>query len=279
MLNLGILQTDRILVFGGPYGNLEATQELFNIADKEGIAADYIFCTGDIVAYCADPQQCTEIIKNKNIYTIQGNCENSLANDKEDCGCGFEEDSACDLLFKKWFSYCQKNLNKQNLNWFSTIPKHIKFKFGGKSFSILHGSATNISEFIFKSYNDKKFTPHFNIMKTDCIISGHCGLPFTKKIGDYHWHNAGVIGMPANDGTSRAWYSIISIINDKICFNHKAYDYDVQKSYNKMKQADMPVVYADALITGIWPSTDILPQKEKDKTGVAIKEHQVIWKK
>ena len=37
----------------------------------------------------------------------------------------------------------------------------------------------------------------------DGVIGGHCGLPFTKVVGDRLWHNPGAIGMPANDGTPR----------------------------------------------------------------------------
>ena len=35
----------------------------------------------------------------------------------------------------------------------------------------------------------------------DGLVAGHCGLPFTQTIDGRLWHNPGVIGMPANDGT------------------------------------------------------------------------------
>ena len=39
------------LVFGGPYGNLEATQALLDEAARLGVPPRRIVCTGDVVAY------------------------------------------------------------------------------------------------------------------------------------------------------------------------------------------------------------------------------------
>ena len=46
----------------------------------------------------------------------------------------------------------------------------------------------------------------------DGVVCGHSGIPFCRLLeGDKRgrgarlWLNAGVIGMPANDGTARSW--------------------------------------------------------------------------
>ena len=40
-----------ILVFGGPYSNLEATEALMAAPECRNIPADHMLCTGDVVAY------------------------------------------------------------------------------------------------------------------------------------------------------------------------------------------------------------------------------------
>jgi len=50
---LGDLDTP-VLLFGGPYSNLQATRALRAEATRLGIAPDHVICTGDVVAYCAD---------------------------------------------------------------------------------------------------------------------------------------------------------------------------------------------------------------------------------
>lgn len=43
------------LLFGGPCSNLQATRALLVVAPKAGIPAGRMICTGDTVAYGADP--------------------------------------------------------------------------------------------------------------------------------------------------------------------------------------------------------------------------------
>jgi len=47
--------TGPLLVFGGPYSNLEATKAMLAEARRRAIAPGNIVCTGDLVAYCARP--------------------------------------------------------------------------------------------------------------------------------------------------------------------------------------------------------------------------------
>ena len=40
-----------LLVFGGPYSNLQATRAVLDEAARRGIPAERVICTGDVVAY------------------------------------------------------------------------------------------------------------------------------------------------------------------------------------------------------------------------------------
>lgn len=279
IVELGDISAERLLVFGGPYGNLEATKALFQEAEKLNIPAQHIFCTGDIVAYCADPLETSYFLRDRHINIIQGNCEQSLADAVDDCGCGFVEGTACELLSKSWFSYCRDHINEDIRTWFASLPRHIRFSFGGQSFLVVHGGVKDINTFVFPSHPQETFLALLQSAHADVVIAGHCGLPFTKTIDAFCWHNAGVIGMPANDGTRRAWYSLISQTNGDIVFEHKSFVYDTDLAQQKMIPADLPQGYAKALITGRWPSLDILPEHERTQTGKSLEEKTIVWKK
>ena len=109
--NLGILK-GKILVFGGVYSNFQALEELKSIADSMNILPQNIICTGDIVGYCASPNQCLDLIENWGIHSIQGNVEQNLLNGTDDCGCNFEEGSRCDIFSKMWFPYAISKMKK-----------------------------------------------------------------------------------------------------------------------------------------------------------------------
>ena len=73
--------TKPVLVFGGPYGNFQATVALLAQAAALNIDPENIICTGDVVAYCGEPAATVEAIRAAGIHVVMGNCEESLGND------------------------------------------------------------------------------------------------------------------------------------------------------------------------------------------------------
>ena len=57
-----------VLVFGGPYRNLGATQALLDRAVALDIPPERMICTGDTVAYCAEPEATTDVIRNSGMH-------------------------------------------------------------------------------------------------------------------------------------------------------------------------------------------------------------------
>ncbi len=97
----------RLLLFGGVYGNLQALESLKVWADDNDFHPDNIFCTGDILGYCAQPVECIELMKKWKIHSIAGNVELQIRNDEDNCGCDFASNGRCDLFSKNWYSYIQ----------------------------------------------------------------------------------------------------------------------------------------------------------------------------
>lgn len=69
--------------------------------------------------------------------------------------------------------------------------------------SLLRSFMAVITHFVFASTPDAVKSADLESSGADGIVAGHCGLPFTQVIGGRLWHNAGAVGMPVNDGTSR----------------------------------------------------------------------------
>ena len=149
----------------------------------------------------------------------------------------------------------------------------VKFKFSRKKFAVIHGGVEKINQFMFCSTSTEAKWRQITAAGVDGIIGGHCGLPFTQQIRGRVWHNPGVIGMPANDGTSRVWYSLWSEVQGKIKIEHRSMNYDAGITRTKMLSAGLDEGYAETLFTGLWPSVDVLPQVEKTRQARALSEY------
>ncbi len=260
-----------IMICGGVFGNLEAFQAFFQVADRLSIKPENIIHTGDVFAYCGDPVANIELIAGSNINAIQGNVENSLLKHANDFDCRFAVNRKYTKSSKECFDFIDNKVSFQYRRYLSKLPHHITFQLYNKTIHVVHGSVDSINKRVYASYCDDFFSSQFNSCGADIIISGRGGIPFTRKVGNNIWHNPGNLGMPANDGTSRVWYSIAyPDERNGLRFEHHSLDYNFEKTINKMALHNLPIDYFTSLRTGLWPSLDVLPSLEREQTGVAL---------
>ena len=266
--NIGTL-TGKTLVFGGVYSNLQALEEIKNLAFADGIAPENIICTGDIVAYCAQPKECIRLIRDWGIHCIAGNVELNLVNDLNDCGCNFTEGGRCDTFSKQWYPYLKSQMSAIDIHWMSKLPEFLSFTYADKTVAVVHGSFFDTSEFIFKSTLWEIKKHNFDALDVDMILAGHCGIPFSDNNHNKLWLNAGVIGMPANDGSPKVWYAILDD-SDNFHFEICDLDYDFKTAAKLMENKSLPQTYKETLKTGIWDNCEILPKYEASLQGKKI---------
>lgn len=235
------------------------------MADKRGISPSNIICTGDVVGYCAQPNECLSLIKKWGIHLIAGNVELQLANDEDACGCDFNAGSTCDTLSKNWYDYAKSSVKPVHLPFLKNLPEFITFTHNKTKYGVVHGSTTKTAEFIFKSSPWQVKQMSFDALSCRRILAGHCGLPFVDENEGLVWLNPGVIGMPANNGSTKVWYATIDA---NVHFHELTYDY--KKAAHLMQSAALPVQYATTLKTGLWDNCDILPPEEANQQGLVL---------
>jgi predicted phosphodiesterase len=281
ILDLGAIE-EPLLLFGGPYGNREATEALLAEAARRGIPPARIICTGDVAAYCAEPDACVELLAGRGIPTVMGNCEEQLAADAEDCGCGFAADSACAALSNDWYAYCRGVLDRAAKAWMGSLPRRIRFRMGGRELAVVHGAVSAINRFVFPSTPGEELVAEIAAAGADGIVGGHSGIPFVRSVqgmrgADRFWLNAGAVGMPANDGTPRVWFATLAPREAGLRAELHALDYDHAGAARKMRQRGLPEGYAAALLTGLWPSCDVLPPQERAERGRPLPPRGMLW--
>lgn len=262
--------TKPLLVFGGPYSNLEATQAFRARAEVLAIPAGNVICTGDVVAYCAAPEETARLIAEWGCHVIQGNCEQQLAVAAEDCACNFEDGTECAALAKGWYPYANARMSDDMRTWMSGLPETLCFNYAGRTFRVVHGGTAVVNRWVFQSER-AVLAEEVALSGADITIAGHSGIPYIARVGGRVWCNPGVIGMPANDGTADVWYGLIHEIGGELILSTHRLAYDHHSAAAAMRRSGHANGYARTLITGLWPSLDILPAAEREATGKRIR--------
>lgn len=261
-----------MLIFGGAYSNFQALERMKEIAIEKGIPATHIICTGDVVGYCAQPEETVQAVIDWGIHSIAGNVEIQLREGEMDCGCDFRSGSRCDTFSRQWYPFAKDRLSTKSIDWMEALPDFIQFDYAGKQATVVHGSWFNTSAYVFGSTDWKDKAANFEASASDFILAGHCGLPFASEQAGKLWLNPGVIGMPANDGTTRVWYAILDAIDGELTYVHHSFEYDKQQAATLMREKYLPEEYAKTLETGLWDNCEILPDTE-----TALQGHQIVF--
>ncbi|MBU2020498.1 MAG: metallophosphatase family protein [Bacteroidetes bacterium] len=264
------INSSKLLIFGGVYSNLQALEAVQEFARTNHFSKEEIICTGDIVAYCAQPEECVKSIVDWGIHSISGNVEIQLCTGSDDCGCNFNDGSRCDLFSRQWFPFAKENLSEQSIQWMSQLPEFLSFDFSGKRFAVIHGTVNETAGYIFESTPWKEKQAILDQLNAEVVLAGHCGLPFVSQNEGLAWLNAGVIGMPANDGTDRVWCMTLEESLESIKVQFHTLEYDTHEASARMRENKLPAEYAKTLLTGTWDSNEILPKQEAEAQGKRI---------
>lgn len=268
--------TGPVLVFGGVYSNLHALEAMYGVAQQLNISATNVICTGDIAGYCAFPDECFHFLEDWGIHAILGNVEENIRDGLDDCGCGFGEDSRCDLFARMWFPYAQQNTGDRAKAYLSTLPAKLRFSYAGQQAMVLHGSYEHTAEFIWHSTDWATKERIFEAAAADLILGGHCGLPFVDAQNGKTWLNAGVIGMPANDATTNVWYALLNDTDGKLSYSFHPLAYDHVAARTAMLDQPLPKSYALTLKNGLWDNTEIMPPAEAAREGIPISPAAIL---
>lgn len=239
---------------------MQATQALIAETRAREIAAKNCICTGDVVAYCADAAATVATIRKFGCPVVAGNCEAQPAAGAMDCGCGFDQGSACDNLSAGWYDQADSRIGSQDRAWMRDLPETLTLSHQRQRFAVIYGGATDIVRFIWPVSNAALFAEEIaaieaQVGRVDCVLAGHSGIAFAREIGGKRWINAGVIGRPPHEGRAKTRFAVLA--GDGVVFHRLAYNHGAARA--AIIHAGMTQGYHDSLQSGVWPNEEVLP--------------------
>lgn len=236
------------------HSNLEAFETVLERIDSLGIKD--IICLGDIVGYNANPNECIEIIKARNIISVVGNHDLRAA--------GLEEPFNFNSLAREAICWTKNQLANENLLFLKNLPKKISFD-NGRSIAV-HGSINNTDKYILSLADAYE---NFGLMhdepnKPKICFFGHTHIPNIYKYADYracaidvkdieleqnslYLVNPGGVGQP-RDGNPMAAFLVYDAEKGRIKFFRV--EYDIAKCCGKVINAGLPRQLAQRLMIG-----------------------------
>ena len=198
----------RIAVFGGVYSNHYALAAVLEEAARRG--AEAVYCLGDLGAFGPHPEKVRPLLAQGNVLAIQGNYEESLASGREDCNCGYT-DPRDNHFAEISYRYTERNSSPDFKVWMGTLPRRRRVRVGNRELLLVHGSPRRVNEFLFQSTSPAPFLEVLlDQNRCDGILCTHTGLQWHRRLASGRdVVNAGVIGRPANDGSTHVWFAML----------------------------------------------------------------------
>jgi putative phosphoesterase len=239
----------RIAILSDIHSNLHALEAV--LADVARLKPDQILCLGDLVDYGAYPNEVIELIRERNIPTVMGNCDEGVGFDLNERSLAHRtaEDARVSRASLRWTRERTTPAHKEFLRG---LPLQLRQNLAGVHVMSVHGSPRKIDEYVYQNRPAATFEQLAKLAGCDVLLFGHTHLPYRRRVGRTLFVNAGSVGRP-KDGDPRAGYAVLQLERHrKVEFRRVAYD--VHAAARAVREAGLPPRLADLLETGGAPA-------------------------
>lgn len=255
-----------IAVISDIHGNLEALRSVLRRVED----ADAVYCAGDVVGYGPSPNECCELVRERDVQCVMGNhdfvCANLHLLDSESEELSDEDRALLRRMYEGKNTAAQASsvwtneaLTEENREWLRNLP----VRLSRDGMTLLHGRPGSKSDML----NEYVLPGHgtADIGETAdgrLLVLGHSHLPMrTERIV-----NPGSVGQPRDRNWKASyavfrdvWWRFTYIREDDMSFRiisqsvdiHRT-PYDIDETMRKIKAAaELPDSLAERLPVGL----------------------------
>jgi predicted phosphodiesterase len=268
----------KLALFGGLYSNYLALEAAIGDAAARGV--DAMYCLGDLGAFGPHPDRVFPLLHDNDIACVQGNYDDSIGNELDDCQCGYT-DPRDNYFAQLSYDYTLNNTSGANKAWLRNLPKEIRLNIDGLRVLLCHGSPRKTNEFLWESTTSTAFLNRLSVdHNADVVVGTHSGIHWQRELAwGRRYVNVGVLGRPENDGKTCVWSTILKTgadanANAAVCRGTTAtvpisvdfvsIDYNHLRLATEMRQESLPDEFVDTVLNGWWTTClEILPSRER----------------
>jgi putative phosphoesterase len=236
----------KFAVFGDIHGNIEALKAAYEAARAAG--AEKIYHLGDLGGYSPFVNEVVDFVAVHVIEGVQGNYDETVANNAEHCGCK-AEDPVLEEMANRSFAWTKEHASQQTKDYLGKLPVEITFTVHNRKIALFHATPRKNNLYWFEDRPEKFFREMAEKIDADVLIYGHTHKPYWKDFGNKIFINAGSVGKP-KDGDPRACVALIEITADRVNVEFLRVPYYVEMAAQAIVSSGLPEYFAERLKVG-----------------------------
>ncbi len=236
----------KIAILGDIHGNIEALKAAYDAAVSNNV--EKIYHLGDLGGYAPFVNEVVDFLIEHEIEGVQGNYDDAVANDKEHCGCKYEDMIQSEMATLS-FEWTKRHATEKSKNYMKSLPFEIVFAVYGKKVKIFHATPMKNNLYWHNDRDEDFFLHMARKAEADIMIYGHTHIPYRKNINNKVFINAGSVGKP-KDGDARTCVCIADITPDNVKTEFLRIPYDIEKVASAIIESGLPPYFAEKLRAG-----------------------------
>ena len=249
---------DKIAIISDVHGNLTALNAVLKDIDSRGISK--IYCLGDSVIKCANPDKVVDILRDRCEIILKGNCDEAVCKPNVEYGRFWSRDIIGD----------------ERADFLYNCPVSTEFYMSGHLIRLFHASPFGLDDMFNPMYDNADSSYYSQVIRNpndmfkntefigktekdpvpDVVGYGHIHTPNVFRFGNKTIFNTGSVGIPVeminedeNDETNKfSTMASYTILEGK--FNSKKLDtlsitqvrvpYDIEAEVKSLEASNMP---------------------------------------
>jgi putative phosphoesterase len=236
----------KIAILSDIHGNIEALKAAHAGAVSKG--TDKIYHLGDLGGYAPFVNEVVDFLIEHGIEGVQGNYDETVANDREHCGCKYEDPLQAEMA-AFGFEWTKTDASQKSKYYMSNLPFEIPLTVDGKKVIIFHASPKRNNLYWYEDRPEKFFREMAEKVNADVLIYGHTHKPYRKDLDGKTFINAGSVGKP-KDGDTRACVTLLEIADGDVKTEFVRVPYDIEKTAAAIIESGLPPYFAEKLREG-----------------------------
>jgi hypothetical protein len=167
----------KVSVYGGIHSNIETLT--FSYSTAQILKPDKGYHPGDLGGYSLFINEVVAFLSEHGIEDIQGHYDETVANNRDYCGCKFEAPIQEDMANEssKW---TEKHASVETEDYLIKPPFSISFAAAGKKVQLFHATPSKDNLYWFERRSEKFFREMAEKTDADVMIYGPTHKPYRK---------------------------------------------------------------------------------------------------